>query len=131
MVEAGTDTVLDAQAHTHGLRHHEDVAKNDRGIHAELVHRLERHLYGEVRSAHHGEEVRALPHGTVLGQVAAGLAHHPDRRAFQGLTPARPKEKIIHAEGRLASTVRIAAATPSVVAVVATAAGLQPEACAA
>ena len=35
-------------------------------------------------------------HRAVLGEVAAGLAHHPDRRPLDGLAPAGAEEEIVH-----------------------------------
>ena len=33
--------------------------------------------------------------GAILGQVAAGLPHDPDRRAVDGFAPQRAKEAIV------------------------------------
>ena len=75
----------------------EDVAEDDRGVHAEDVHRLQRHLDGQLGRAHHREEVGALAHRAVLGQIAAGLAHHPHGRPLDRLAPAGAEEEIVHA----------------------------------
>ena len=96
-MEARADPLVHREPHAHGLRDDEDVAEDDRGVDAEQVHRLQRDLDGQLGRADHREEVGALPHRAILGQVAAGLAHHPHRRPLHGLAPAGAQEEIVHA----------------------------------
>ena len=117
LVEPGTDAVFDRERHPHGLRDHQDVAEDDRRVHAEDVHRLQGHFDGELRCPHHREEVRALAHGTVLGEIASRLAHHPDGRPLDREASARAEEEIVH---RPATIARTAAASASAVGLVAT-----------
>ena len=99
-MEARADPILHRQPHAHGLRDDEDVAEDDRGVDAEQIHRLQGDLDGQLRRTHHGEEVGALPHRAILGEVAAGLAHHPDRGPLHGLALAGAEEEIVHVSFR-------------------------------
>ena len=65
------------EADAEGLEHEQDVGEEDRGIDAEPVHRLERHLGGGLGILAELEEAAAGPDGAVLGHVAPGLAHEP------------------------------------------------------
>src|SRR5207302_3481165 len=59
--------------------------------------RLQARLDGELGRAAHGEEVVLLAQRPVLGQVAARLAHDPERRAVHGLAAAGREEAVVHA----------------------------------
>ena len=96
-MKPGADALLHRERHAHGLRDDQDVAEDDGGVDPEPVHRLERHLDGQLGRPDHGEEVGALPHRAVLGEVAAGLAHHPHGGPLDGLAPAGAEEEIVHA----------------------------------
>ena len=56
-----------------------DVAEEDRGIELEAPQRLQGHLGGQLGRAREVLEVDLGAQLPVLGQVAPGLAHHPDR----------------------------------------------------
>jgi len=58
---------------------------------------LERHLGAELGLRHDVEEPVTLSQLAILGKRAARLAHEPDGRALDRLTPARPHEKRFHA----------------------------------
>jgi hypothetical protein len=80
--------------HPHGLGDDENVRKENGGIHSEDVDRLEGDLGREVGPfIHFGKRV-VFPDGTVFGQVAARLAHDPNRRALHGLAVAGAEEKM-------------------------------------
>ncbi len=87
-MEARADPVFNREGHSHRLRQHEDVAEDDGRVYPDEVNRLECYLHRQLRGTHHGEEIGSLPHRTVLGQVAAGLSHHPDGGAFDRLAAA-------------------------------------------
>ena len=59
---------------------HQDVGEQDRGVDADEVDRLQRDLDGELGRPAHLEEAVLLADRAVLGEVATGLSHHPDRR---------------------------------------------------
>ncbi len=67
------------------LEDEQDVGEEDRGVDAEPLDRLERDLGGRLGSCAELEEAEALAHRAVLGHVAAGLAHEPDRRVRRRL----------------------------------------------
>ena len=50
----------------------------------------------QLRRLHHREKVGALAHRSILGEVASGLAHHPDRWPLHRLSPARAEEEVVH-----------------------------------
>src|SRR5690606_31629216 len=58
--------------------------------------RLQSHFAGQWRVLAQAEEVAGFrPGSTVLGQVTAGLAHHPHRRAVHGLAHQGAQEAVI------------------------------------
>ena len=76
------------------MRHQQDVGEEDRGIEPEATHRLQRHLGRELGGIAEVEEAPGpRPDRPVLGQVAAGLPHQPDRRHRQGLAAQRPHQR--------------------------------------
>jgi hypothetical protein len=96
LMKPGAHALVDRERHAHGLRDNQDVAEDDRRVDAEPVHRLQRHLDGQLRRPDHGQEVGPLAHSPVLGQVAPRLAHHPHGWPLDRLAPAGPKEEIVH-----------------------------------
>ena len=63
------------------MRDDQDVGEQDRGVEAEAADRLQRHLLGEPRSVAEVEERARLFAGLpVFRQIAARLAHDPDRQ---------------------------------------------------
>ena len=74
----------------------QDVREDDRGVEREAAQRLQRDLDRQLRRLAQREEVDLLTQRAVLRQVAAGLAHDPQRRAIDRLAPARPEEAIVH-----------------------------------
>ena len=63
------------------IRDHQNVGEDDRGIEVEAADRLQRHFSGEFRRETQVEKAAGLGADfAILRQIAAGLAHHPDRR---------------------------------------------------
>ena len=59
----------------------QNVGEDDRGVEIEAADRLQRDLGGEFRREAEIEEAAGFgAHLAVFRQIAAGLAHHPDRR---------------------------------------------------
>ena len=85
-----------AQAQAHGVRHGEDVAKQDGRVQGVALQRLQGDFGGEVdiRGQAH-EAARFGPRGAVLRQVAPGLAHQPDRRVIRGLAHAGTQKTVV------------------------------------
>src|SRR5262249_34996040 len=71
----------------------QDVRENDDGIHAEASKRLQGNLDCEVGRFADLEKRVLGAKLAILRQVAASLAHHPDRDARQGCTAASAKEQ--------------------------------------
>ncbi len=85
-LEARAFAVGEVEAEAHRVGHRQDVGEQDRRVEREARERLQRDFARELRVSSQSVEKTA---GTgarraVLGQVAAGLAHHPDRRASTG-----------------------------------------------
>ncbi len=68
---------LETEAET--VERRQDVAEQDRRVESETSHRLQGHFDRELRRPHHGQEVVLGAQRPVLGEVAPGLAHDPDR----------------------------------------------------
>ena len=77
----------------------EDVGEQDGRVDADEVDRLHRDLDGELGRAAHLEEAVLLADGAVLGHVAAGLAHHPHRRALGRLAAGGTQEEVVVGHG--------------------------------
>ena len=59
----------------------QDIGEDDGGVEVEAADRLQRYFGGEVRREAQVEKAAGLGADfTVFRQIAAGLAHHPDRR---------------------------------------------------
>ena len=88
---------LNVTSDAHGRQRHEDVGKQDGGVHVQAAHGLHRDLARQLRRPAAGEEVGLLAKRAIFGQVAAGLAHDPDRRAFDALLAAGArKQRVAH-----------------------------------
>ena len=74
----GPGVNCDLDAERFERRH--DVAEDDRRVERKTAQRLQRDLRGDLRRARHLQERRALFDREVLGQIASGLAHDPNRR---------------------------------------------------
>ena len=83
------------------MRHDEDVREQDRGVEAEAPDRLQRDLGGAARVVAEIEERAGLgAQLAVFREIAAGLAHEPDRRRPDRLAAE-------HAQNRLRRTLRV------------------------
>ena len=97
----GPSPGVEAQAQAHRIGHGEDVAEQDRRVQRVALQRLQRDLGGELRVRRQAHEAAgALARGLVLGQVAAGLAHQPDRRVLGRLAQAGAQEGVVAAAVR-------------------------------
>ena len=86
----------EAQTQPHRVGNGQDVGEQDRRIEVETLQRLQGHLAGVLRVLRQPHETAgALARGAVLGQVAAGLAHHPDRRGVGGFAAQRAQEAVV------------------------------------
>ncbi len=85
-----------AQAQAHRVGDGEDVGEQDGRVQLEPLQRLQRHFAGEFRILRQRHEAAgAGAGGAVFGQVAAGLAHDPDRRGVGGLTAQGAQEAVV------------------------------------
>ena len=87
---------LETEADVHRVRHGQDVREQDRRVEAVAVERLQRDLAGELRVHAQLEEAAGLgARRAVLGQVAARLAHHPQRRARRRLAQQGAQQQVV------------------------------------
>jgi hypothetical protein len=87
---------LELEPDVHRVRDGEDVGEQDRGVEAVTLERLQRDLAGQLRVHAQVEEAAGLrARGAVLGQVAPGLAHHPQRRARRRLSQQRAQQQVV------------------------------------
>src|SRR6185436_11763104 len=81
---------------THRVGDGKDVGEKDRGIEGKARQRLHRDLDGQVRIPAQIEKTACPRPGlVVLGKIAAGLAHDPDRRVWRGLPQQRADESLV------------------------------------
>ena len=67
----------------HRIRHRKNVRKKNGGIQTKSIHRLQRHLAGALRRLRQRQKTpQTFPRRVIFRQVAAGLAHQPQRRVF-------------------------------------------------
>ena len=79
-LEAGTLAFAEVEAQAHGVGDGEDVGEENGGIQGEALQGLEGDFAGQLRvHAQIHEAAGARAGGPVLGEIAAGLAHHPHR----------------------------------------------------
>ena len=88
--------LLEGEVEPHRRQVDEDVREEDGRVEAELVDGRRRHLGDELRRAAQLEEADLLADGAVARLVAAGLAHHPDGDAVDGLLAASRDETVGH-----------------------------------
>ncbi|ABA47710.1 hypothetical protein BURPS1710b_0171 [Burkholderia pseudomallei 1710b] len=85
---------IEAQPHRVGNR--QDVGEQDRGVERKALERLQRHFGRVIGLLREPEEAaRARARCVVLGQVAARLAHQPDRRVVGRLAQQRAQEGVV------------------------------------
>src|SRR5690606_18495558 len=76
-----SSSFLEPEVPAKSMRYDEDVGKQDRGVETETADRLQGHLDGEIGIVADVEEAsRFLADLPVFREIAACLAHHPDRR---------------------------------------------------
>ena len=87
---------LELQAQIHRVRNREDVREQDRGIERIAIDRLQRDFAGDLGIGAHLEETAgARARGAILRQIAAGLAHQPDRPARRGLAQQGAQQQVV------------------------------------
>ena len=114
-VLGGADRVVDRRPFTlheievqpHRRERDEQIGEENRGVHVDEVHRLQRDGHGQFRVGTDLEEGIALAQRAIVRHVAARLAHEPDRRLVDRLPPAGAQKPIVHTATRvLASAIR-------------------------
>ena len=87
---------LELQAQTERVRNRQDVGEQNRRIERVARERLQSDLARELRRhAELQEAAGARARRAVLRQIAAGLTHHPDGRAVDGLSQQRAQQQIV------------------------------------
>ena len=107
MVDHRTGVLCKAEADAHTLERQEDVGEDDGGIELEAGQWLKGDLGGHLGPTAHLDEAQALADRPVLGQVAAGLTHEPDRRSVDRFAEAGVEQSLGHMD-RLRSRSRSA-----------------------
>ena len=87
IVDDGAFTLFKGKLNAQTFERRQNVGENDRGVHAERLNRLERHLGGDLRELDHLHEAVALTHGPVHRHITARLTHQPKRRSIRRLLP--------------------------------------------
>lgn len=105
--------VAEFELEAHGFGGDENVRKDDDGVDAEEAKRLQRDFDGEVGRLANFQKRVICADGAVFGEVAAGLPHHPDRKARKSFAAAGTEEEVLAIErhgsrGHLGPTKRIA-----------------------
>ena len=94
--------IFEFEREAHGFGRDEDVRKDDDGVDVEAAQGLNRNLECQIGSLANIEEGMLCPDFAIFGEVAPGLAHHPDREARNGLATAGTKEEFFTIDrGRL------------------------------
>lgn len=84
-----TDGGLHLDDHAQRLYDHQDVAEYNGRVQVVSVDRLQGDFARELWRPAYGEEIVTRPQRSKLGQVPAGLAHHPHRYAVHFFAPGR------------------------------------------
>ena len=80
-----------------GMRHDEDVGKQDRPVEAEPVDGLQGDLAGRLAIIGHGEKTALFgAQSLIFGKVATGLAHEPERDACPPFAIQRVEKETGH-----------------------------------
>ena len=82
----------------HGFGGDENVGEYDDGVDAETAEGLEGDFGGEIGRFANLEKGMVCADSTVLGQIAAGLAHHPYGDPRQGIATAGAEEEVFAVE---------------------------------
>ncbi|MDR8804351.1 hypothetical protein FEP89_05107 [Burkholderia multivorans] len=87
---------LEVEAEAHGVGNRQDVGEQDRGVERKALERLQRHFGREIGILREAEEA-AGPRArrVVFRQIAARLAHEPDRRVVGRLAQKRTQEGVV------------------------------------
>ncbi|EXI84795.1 MAG: hypothetical protein AW12_02384 [Candidatus Accumulibacter sp. BA-94] len=101
-LEARAFAVGEVEAEPHRIRDGEDVGKEDRRVELVAGKRLQGHLTGQAGIlAQLHEAARARARLAILGQIATGLAHQPDRRVGGRLLEQGAQETVVAWSGHV------------------------------
>jgi len=78
---------FEVQVHAHQLEGNQNVVEDNGGVDVQRVDGLQRDLERKIDRASHLHEGVLLAQHLIAGQIATGLAHHPDRQAIHRLMP--------------------------------------------
>ncbi len=94
--ELWTLAVAERQAQAHGVGDGQDVREQDGGVQRETGQRLQRDFTGQFRGLAEAHEVAgAGAGGAVFRQIAARLAHQPDRCDIDRLSAQGAQQAVI------------------------------------
>jgi len=90
--------IAEFEGQAHSLCGNENVGENDHRIDAKAAEGLERDFGGEIRVLADFEKRMFGTNGAVFGEVAAGLAHHPDGNTWKRFAAAGTEKEFFTAE---------------------------------
>ncbi len=88
--------LVEFELKAHRLHRNQNIRKKNGSIKAKNINRLERDFRAQLRAFAQLQKADFAAHGLIFGQIAARLAHEPDRRVFGALAPAGFKKYIVH-----------------------------------
>jgi hypothetical protein len=95
-LELGPLAGLEFQPEIHRMRNGENVREQNRGIQGISVDRLQGDLAGHIGIGAHGQEVSgARASRAIFRQIAARLAHEPNRPAWRRLAQQGAQQQIV------------------------------------
>ena len=93
---AGPFALDEVERYAERFKRQQQVREEDRGVDLDTVDGLQRHLGREFRLPADLQQGVPGADGAVLGHVAAGLPHEPDRGVVGRQAPAGAQEGVIH-----------------------------------
>ena len=94
-VNRRTFAVNEVERDAHRFEWQQQIGKQDRGVHLDAANGLERDFGGEIGGTAEVEEGVPLAQRAIFAHVSARLAHEPDWRGINGLSPASLKESAV------------------------------------
>lgn len=84
--------VLEFEGEAHGFGRNQDIGEDNDGIDAETAEGLKGHFDGQFGSLTYLQKRVLSADFAILGEVAASLAHHPNREAGDRLAATGPQK---------------------------------------
>src|SRR5690348_9400459 len=92
-------SIAELERQPHSFGDDQDIGENDNGVDTETSEGLKGNLDGEIGRLADFQEGMLRAEFAVFGEIAASLAHHPDRNTRHGFAPASPQEEFLAIQG--------------------------------